>query len=99
MGKTSVSVTVTNTGSKAGAEVAQLYLGFPSSAGEPPRQLKGFEKVILAPGAKTTVTFDLRPRDLSIWDVKQHAWSPVSGTFEVAVGASSRDIRQTSSFD
>ncbi|EDQ89527.1 uncharacterized protein MONBRDRAFT_32335 [Monosiga brevicollis MX1] len=97
--KTSVSVTVTNTGSKAGAEVAQLYLGFPSSAGEPPRQLKGFEKVVLAPGAKTTVTFDLRPRDLSIWDVKQHAWSPVSGTFEVAVGASSRDIRQTSSFD
>ena len=69
----------------------QLYLGFPASAGEPPKQLKGFEKVQLAPGAKTTVQFKLEPRDLSIWDVASHDWSVVKGKFGVFVGASSRD--------
>jgi beta-glucosidase len=94
----SVTVTVTNTGSVAGAEVAQLYLDFPATAGEPPLQLKGFEKVVLAPGAKQTVTFPLNGRSISIWDVQTHAWAHVPGQFGVMVGSSSEDIRSTGTF-
>eukprot|EP00043_Microstomoeca_roanoka_P013291 m.130236 g.130236 ORF g.130236 m.130236 type:complete len:782 (+) comp15716_c2_seq1:3-2348(+) len=90
-----ISVDVTNSGSVDGAEVVQLYLGFPSSAGEPPKQLKGFSKVQIASGATTTVTFSLNDRDLSIWDVSSHSWTKVQGSFNVFVGASSRDIRLT----
>ena len=79
----------------AGAEVAQLYLGFPASAGEPPKQLKGIQKRVLKPGQKQSVTFTLKERDLSVWDIVGHDWKKVSGDFEVYVGASSRDIRQT----
>ena len=91
-----VTFDVTNSGNVAGKEVAQLYLGFPAAAGEPPQQLKGFEAVgPLAPGQSTAVTFTLGPRDLSIWDVGTHAWAPQNGAFGVFVGASSRDIRVT----
>ena len=91
----SVSFTLTNSGSAAASEVAQLYLGFPASADEPPRVLRGFEKVHLAPSASTTVRFQLGSRDLSIWDVNTHAWAEVRGDFNISVGASSRDLRQT----
>ena len=76
----------------------QLYLGFPLSAGEPPKQLKGFKQVLLAPGASTEVTFPLSDRDISIWDVSSHGWSPQKGVFKVMVGASSRDIRLNGDF-
>ena len=56
-----------------------------------------FEKVTLAAGAKTTVTFDLEDRAFSIWDADLHAWSKVHGSFGVRVGASSRDVRLTGS--
>jgi beta-glucosidase len=97
---TSVMVEVMNSGTKhSGAEVAQLYLGFPAAAGEPPKQLKGFHKTeVLAPGAKTTITFVLADRDMSIWDTSAHDWSIVEGEFTVHVGSSSRDIRLTGSF-
>lgn len=95
---TGVSVRIANTGSVAGAEIVQLYLGFPSSAGEPPLQLKGFAKAMLAPGATTTVHLPLTDRDLSIWDVQDHAWSKVPGTFQVQIGSSSRDVRLAGSF-
>jgi beta-glucosidase len=94
-GTSSCSVDITNTGEIAGAEVAQLYLGFPSSAGEPPKQLKGLQKLTLAPGAKQTVTFTLKPRDTSIWDITTHQWKQITGEYGVFVGASSRDLRQT----
>eukprot|EP01043_Picozoa_sp_COSAG02_P048926 COSAG02_NODE_4861_length_4892_cov_3.521594_3_plen_542_part_00 len=95
----SVSVRVTNNGTRPGAEVAQLYLGFPMHAGEPPRVLKGFVKTpVLGIGDTETVHFPLRERDLSIWDVETHDWAKQSGTFKVYVGASSRDIRATGSF-
>jgi beta-glucosidase len=95
-----VSVTVTNSGSVAGAEVAQLYLTFPpATTGEPPLQLKGFMKTrVLAKGASATVTFQLRDRDLSIWDVAAHAWAKQPGAFSASVGASSRDIRLAAHF-
>eukprot|EP00040_Diaphanoeca_grandis_P016729 m.86681 g.86681 ORF g.86681 m.86681 type:complete len:826 (-) comp25989_c0_seq1:109-2586(-) len=89
----SATFTVKNTGSVSGSEVAQLYLEFPATAGEPPRQLKGFEKVSLASGASATATISLTPRAFSIWDVETHAWTVVSGTFGVMVGSSSRDVR------
>ncbi len=88
------SVDVTNTGSVAGAEVAQLYVTFPSESAEPPRQLKGFGKTpVVAPGESFTVSFELSDRDLSIWDVGVHDWSRQYGSFRIDVGASWGDIR------
>lgn len=89
-----VSFIVENTGKVDGAEVAQLYLSFPASSGEPPLQLKGFKKTrVLGPSEKEEVSISLRKRDFSIWDSKAHAWSQVAGTFKIMVGSSSRDIR------
>jgi len=90
-----VSFDITNTGSVPGAEVAQLYLVFPSLAGEPPLQLKGFQKVLIHPGQSASITMQLTPRDLSIWNTAMHAFTVVKGDFQVKVGSSSRDIRQT----
>jgi beta-glucosidase len=98
-GQVSIGCDVYNTGSRAGSEVAQLYLGFPSSAGEPPRQLKGFKKVSLSPGASAHVTFNLVWEDLACWDPLAHQWAVPPGTFQVMVGSSSRDIRLTGSFN
>jgi beta-glucosidase len=90
-----VTATITNTGKVAGAEVAQLYVSYPRSAGTPPRQLRGFEKLPLAPGASGTATFRLRRRDLSVWDVRAQNWVVPAGEFNITVGASSRDLRQS----
>ena len=84
-----VSATVTNTGRVAGSDVAQLYLGDPAAAGEPPRQLKGFTKVTLRPGQSTTVRFTLTGHDLSYWDDSAHGWVVPAGQFGVDVGDSS----------
>ena len=89
---TTLSVTVTNTGKVAGAEVVQAYLTFPDGAGEPPQLLKAFHKTkLLAPGASEKVTFTLNDRAVSIWDVGAHAWKKFSGKYTVTVGTSSRD--------
>jgi beta-glucosidase len=93
-----VSFTLSNTGSRAGYEVAQLYLTFPASAGEPPLQLKGFQKVLLQPSASTTITFTIQDRDLSIWDVTAHAFVPQSGRFDVSIGSSSASLYLFGSF-
>jgi beta-glucosidase len=90
-----VRVRVTNTGRRAGTEVAQLYLGLPASADEPPSRLKGFQKVRLSPGQTATVTFRLDARALSAWD---GTWRVRPGIYKVAVGSSSRDIRATGRF-
>ncbi len=84
-----VSATVTNTGQVAGSDVAQLYLGDPASAGEPPRQLKGFQKVTLQPGQSTTVRFTLSGHDLSYWDDAANGWVLPDGQYQVYVGDSS----------
>jgi len=88
-----VTVDVTNSGGVSGAEVVQLYVGFPASSGEPPQQLKGFSKLGLNVGEKKTATFTLSDRDLSIWDATAHKWALQSGTFQIRVGSSSGDIR------
>jgi len=87
-----ISVTLTNTGKSMGAEVVQVYVGFPPSAGEPPIQLKGFQKVSLAPGSRQALTFTLTDRDISIWDANAHQWTIVSGSYTIYVGTSSRDL-------
>jgi beta-glucosidase len=89
-----VTATIRNSGSVAGAEVAQLYIGLPSTApSSPVRQLRGFQKVNIKAGANATVTFKLRRKDLSFWDTSAKAWTVPTGSFAVGVGASSRDIR------
>ncbi|GIM92150.1 beta-glucosidase family protein [Paractinoplanes toevensis] len=100
-GDTRVSCTVTNTGAVSGREVVQLYVGDPDAAvRRPVRELRGFEKIALAPGESTRVTFDLVGRDFSYWDVAADrgdgrfgAWRLEGGEFVIEVGASSRDIR------
>ncbi|KUI63570.1 Beta-glucosidase cel3A [Cytospora mali] len=93
-----VTATITNSGSVAGAEVAQLYISLPSGAPtSPPKQLRGFTKLSLEPGASDTATFNIRKKDLSYWDVEDQNWIVPEGNFGVIVGASSRDARLTGS--
>merc|ERR1712046_165369 len=77
-----------------GAEVAQVYLTFPATAQEPPRQLKAFAKTTqLAPGDHSVLTFNIEERDLSVWDVSSRSWKAVTSDFIIEAGSSSRDIR------
>jgi beta-glucosidase len=88
-GDTTVSATVTNTGSRAGSDVAQLYLQDPAAAAEPPRQLAGFQRVTLAPGQSQRVTFTITPRSEEWWDQSSSGWTQSPGTYGVFVGDSS----------
>jgi beta-glucosidase len=90
-GVATITVKVTNTGSCAGKEVVQLYLqDVEASVERPLRELKGFQKVALAVGKSTVVSFTLTARDCSFWDVTTKAWKCESGTFIAHVGTSSR---------
>lgn len=91
-GGASVDVIVKNTGKRPGSEVVQVYLGFPKAAGEPPKQLKAFEKVALEPGAVKTVHLTLDPDAFRYWDETKHSWTVAPGAYQVMVGCSSRDI-------
>jgi beta-glucosidase len=90
-GDVRVSFDVTNTGRRAGAEVAQVYVAAPSSAGEPPRQLKGFAKVNLQPGQTRRVTLTLDRRAFAAWDTAARRWTTARGRYQILVGDSSRD--------
>lgn len=87
-----VSFTVTNTGNRAGAEIAQVYAGLPESADEPPKRLVGWSKVKLGPGESKAVQVDVKQQFLSIFDVKQDAWQLVPGKYDFFVGGSSRSL-------
>ncbi|HEV2344371.1 MAG TPA: glycoside hydrolase family 3 C-terminal domain-containing protein [Actinocrinis sp.] len=87
-----VTATVTNTGTKAGTEVAQLYVDDPASVGEPPHQLKGFQRITLNPGASGTVTFTVAAHDLAHWDTTSSTWQATTGTYQILVGDSSRNL-------
>ncbi|WP_371477132.1 discoidin domain-containing protein [Kitasatospora sp. NBC_00315] len=91
-GNTVVSATVTNTGTRAGAEIAQLYLGAPAGTGEPAKQLKGFQRVDLQPGASARVQFTLGAHDLSQWSDAAGGWTVGAGTYQIMVGDSSRNL-------
>lgn len=85
-----VSFQVRNTGRRAGAEIAQVYVSLPTAANEPPRRLVAWERVELAAGAVATVTLTIDPQRLSIFDVDKDAWSLLPGDYKVYVGCSSR---------
>jgi beta-glucosidase len=91
-------VTVTNTGKLAGAEVVQLYVA-PRQASviRPVRELKGFAKVFLNPGQSKTVSLTLGRRAFAFWSAEADDWCVDSGEYELAVGSSSRDLRQRAS--
>jgi beta-glucosidase len=97
-GQVTVKLRITNTGKREGAEVVQLYLGSPGAAEEPPKQLKGFEKVLLNPGEGKLVTMELDKNTLAAWDSENHKWKIYPGDYSVMVGSSSRDIRLKGTF-
>ncbi len=89
-----VSVDITNSGSRTGAEVVQLYVqDVDCSVERPLKELKGFKKIKLEPGAKETINLELGKEDLSFYDEKSGGWKVEPGKFNILVGSSSRDIR------
>ena len=87
------TVTVTNTGKRAGKTVVQLYVGdCESSVFRPVRELKGFEKVSLQPGESKDLSFTLDKRAFAYWNTQIHDWHVESGEFRIEIGRSSRDI-------
>ena len=95
-GTLQVSVDVTNTGDKYGKEIVQLYVADKTEAiRRPEKELKGFEKVALNPGETKRVTFTLDKRSFAWYSTDIHDWYAASGTYEILIAASSRDIRLT----
>jgi len=97
----SVTVNVKNSGNIAGREVVQLYLSAPSGdLDKPVAELKGFTKTrLLQPGESQTLRFELRARNLASFDPASSSWLAEAGRYTIKIGASSRDIRRTGSFD
>jgi beta-glucosidase len=93
-GSAAIDLKVTNTGKRAGDEIVELYVAPPQgTVPRPPRELKGFARVSLAPGETKPVTMTLEPRSFAFWADHDKNWKVEAGTFEILVGASSRDIR------
>jgi beta-glucosidase len=86
----SVTFDLANTGKREGFEVAQLYLEFPPSAGEPSKRLAGWARVKLAPGERRRVSIGPDPYALAVWNTGDNAWQRPAGRYRVHVGASSR---------
>ena len=92
------TVRVTNTGSRAGTETVQLYVhDVEASVDRPPKELKAFTKVRLAPGSSEAVTFTLDRSAFAFWDPSENAWRVEAGEFELLAGSSAVDIRQRAS--
>jgi beta-glucosidase len=87
-----VTVDVTNTGQVSGADTVRAYVADPASTGEPPEQLKGFDKVSLAPGQAATVSISLGPQSFSTWDTTHQSWVETPGQYGVSVGDSSSNL-------
>jgi beta-glucosidase len=96
-GNATVTATMTNTGSVAGADVAQLYVGDPAASQDPPKQLKGFQRVALNPGQSATVSFPLTIHDLASWSSTANAWEAQAGSYSISVGDSSVNLPLTGS--
>jgi beta-glucosidase len=89
-----VSVDITNSGPRVGAEVIQLYIqDVECSVERPTKELKGFKKIKLEPGDKKSITLEIEKKDLSFYDDKSGRWKAEPGKFNILVGSSSRDIR------
>jgi beta-glucosidase len=98
--KLTATVSVKNTGKKAGKEVVELYLSAPKNKlDKPAAELKGFAKTkLLQPGQSETITFLISPADLASFNTSASAWIADAGKYEVKIGASSTDIKQSASF-
>ena len=94
-GSVTVSADVSNTGPRAGAEVAQLYVGDPASTGEPAEQLKGFRRVTLGAGQTRAVSFTLNRRAFAWWNEQAGRWTVTPGTYALMVGDSSANLPLT----
>ncbi|KAK7048699.1 glycoside hydrolase family 3 protein [Favolaschia claudopus] len=92
-----VHFNIRNTGRVAGHEIPQLYVSLPASTNSPPRVLKGFDSIFVAPGRTQGLTIQLSRLDFAMWDVIQQRWQVPSGRIGISIGASSRDIRLTGS--
>jgi beta-glucosidase len=90
--ETTVTFTVKNTGSSAGAEIAQVYAALPASAGEPPKRLVAWSKVRLNAGESKQVSLTVDPLYLDVYDENASAWRLVPGSYAFMVGASSEDL-------
>ncbi|CAO3640048.1 unnamed protein product [Cunninghamella blakesleeana] len=93
------SIHIKNTGDRDGNEIVQAYIGFPKEAKEPPKVLRGFEKVFIKKSESAIVQFEFNQHELSIWDENLHSWVVPRGQYQLYFGASSRDIRQTTTFN
>ena len=99
-GVLTASVNVTNTGAFPGGEVVQLYIrDLVGSTTRPVKELKGFQKVKLAPGEEKAVTLTIDKKALSFFDDAKHEWVAEPGKFEAIIGSSSRDIKGTVPFE
>ena len=87
-----LSFKITNTGSRAGAEIAEVYAALPESAGEPPKRLVGWSKVKLDAGESKEVAIEVDPEYLSIFNVDRDAWQLVPGDYTFLVGGSSQNL-------
>lgn len=92
------SFTVTNTGARAGAEVAQLYVSMPQSTGLPPKQLKGYQKLELQPGGSRRVSLTLDERAFSHWSADRRRWEVDHGNYTIRVGGSSLQLPLSATF-
>jgi beta-glucosidase len=90
--KVKVTFTLANTGAREGAEIAEVYASLPAAAQEPPKRLVGFSKVILKAGEKRTVTVEIDPKYLSIFDEAKDGWTLIPGDYTIMVGGSSQDL-------
>jgi beta-glucosidase len=94
-GGATIDVLVRNVGTRPGTEVVQVYVGFPNGSEEPPKQLKGFQKVALQPGEAKRVQIKLAARAFQFWHPAQRRWHRMAGTYQLMIGRSSRDILYT----
>jgi beta-glucosidase len=98
-GAVGVSVDVTNTGDRTGAEVVQLYVrDVEARVRRPAKELKGFAKVVIEPGRTERVQFTLDDRAFAFWDTTSGGWRVEAGEFELLAGASSADIRARTTY-
>jgi beta-glucosidase len=87
-----VVFTVTNTGNRAGSEIAEVYASLPAAASEPPKRLVGWSKIQLNAGESKEVAIDVDPKYLSIYNVDQHGWQLIPGEYGFMAGSSSQDL-------
>jgi beta-glucosidase len=87
-----VTFSVKNTGKRGGQEIAEVYASLPAGTGEPPKRLIGWDRVELAPGQSKTVTVNVEPLFLSIFDEQKNGWQVAGGDYKVLVGGSSKTL-------